>query len=398
MGTARNEEESLPDLVHDADVWHVRISGAYRELFRVIVQLDRTGSWEQEYGARDLAHFLSMRYGISHWKACRWINAAHALEQLPQLSESLASGELGVDKVVELARFTTREIEGSLILWARGVSTASIRHRADLHLKRSIEEVRDAERSRFLNWWYSDEGRRFGLEAELPAADGAVVQNALERLAEKIPVMPEEGHDCHAEARRADALVALASTSVAEDQDPDRATVVVHVREGGFGEDGGSAELEDGPVIHEQTAKRQLCSGRLQWLLEDEAGDIVKVGRLHRDPPRWMMRALRHRDRECRFPGCGARRFVQAHHIRHWDQGGPTELGNLVLVCFFHHKLVHEYGWRILRERDGTVTWFRPNGKRYRPGPAPPKERPKAWRSFDSAHGGQPTVPVGRIA
>ncbi|MDP8955359.1 MAG: HNH endonuclease, partial [Actinomycetota bacterium] len=114
-------------------------------------------------------------------------------------------------------------------------------------------------------------------------------------------------------------------------------------------------------------------SGKLAWLLEDQKGDVLRVGRLRRNPPRWMMRALKHRDRECRFPGCGTRRYLQAHHIRHWDQGGPTELDNLVLVCFFHHKLVHEYGWRVMRERNGTVTWFRPNGKRYRPGPGPPR-------------------------
>ncbi|HEX2267599.1 MAG TPA: DUF222 domain-containing protein [Actinomycetota bacterium] len=318
-----------------------------------------------------MAHFLSMRYGISHWKPCRWIHAAHALEQLPQLSEALASGELGVDKVVELCRFATPETEGSLIAWAKSVSTASIRHKADLVLKRRIEEVRDAERSRFLNWWYADEGRRFGLEAELPAADGEVVKNALERLSERIPVMPGEEDEIHAEARRADALVMLASGQVGSDEDPERATVVVHVRASGFGKENGASELEDGPVIHSETANRLACSGKLAFLLEDEKGDVLRVRR-QRKPPRWMIRALKHRDRECRFPGCGARRYVQAHHIRHWEQGGPTELDNLVLVCFFHHKLVHEFGWGILRDRDGTVTWFRSNGKRYRPGPDPP--------------------------
>jgi hypothetical protein len=372
MGIARNREDVLPDVVHDADLWHARVSGAYGELFRVIVRLSETGAWEQEYGARDLAHFLSMRYGISHWKACRWIHAAHALERLPQLAESLASGELGVDKVVELCRFAAPESEGSLIVWAKGVSTASIRHKGDLVLRRAIEEVQDAERSRFLNWWYFDEGRRFGLEGELPAADGAVVRRALERLAEQIPAMPGEVGEVHAEQRRADALVVLASSQISNDEDPDRATVVVHTRAGGYGSEDGASELEDGPVIHPETTKRLMCSGRLQWLLEDEVGDVLRVGRTTREPPRWMLRQLKHRDRECRFPGCGSRRYVQAHHIRHWEDGGPTDLDNLILICFFHHKLVHEYGWRILRERDGTVTWFRSNGKRYRPGPDPP--------------------------
>ena len=85
MGIARSTGEAIHDLVHEADLWHARASGAQRELFCVIVELDRTGAWEEEFGARDLAHWLCMRYGISHWKACRWIHAAHALEHLPQL-------------------------------------------------------------------------------------------------------------------------------------------------------------------------------------------------------------------------------------------------------------------------------------------------------------------------
>jgi hypothetical protein len=85
-----------------------------------------------------------------------------------------------------------------------------------------------------------------------------------------------------------------------------------------------------------------------------------------------MMRQLRYRDRECRFPGCGARRFVIGHHIRWWADGGSTRLDNLMLVCGFHHKLVHEHGWTVKREPAGEFTWFRPNGKEYRTGPAPP--------------------------
>jgi hypothetical protein len=109
---------------------------------------------------------------------------------------------------------------------------------------------------------------------------------------------------------------------------------------------------------------------------EDPSGQPLTVGQMAREPSAWMIRQLRYRDRECTFPGCGARRFTQAHHIIWWDRGGRTVLDNLVLVCGFHHKLVHEHGWSLARERDGSVRWFHPDGTRYRVGPRPPREPP----------------------
>jgi hypothetical protein len=106
-------------------------------------------------------------------------------------------------------------------------------------------------------------------------------------------------------------------------------------------------------------------------VVEDPAGRIVDLGRTSREPSPQMLRALRRRDDGCRFPGCGTRRFTHAHHIRWWASGGRTDLDNLVMVCSFHHTLVNEHGWRIKRDPEGTVSWFHPNGVRYRAGPAP---------------------------
>jgi hypothetical protein len=176
--------------------------------------------------------------------------------------------------------------------------------------------------------------------------------------------------------------------------------VVVHARVGSPSEDGGALhrgiDIEDGPVIHPETATRLMCSGRIQALLEDEAGDVLRVGRLSREPSTWMLRQLKHRDRECRHPGCGSRRFLHAHHIVWVEHGGKTELANLILLCSFHHKLVHEYGWRVERQRDGTVHWFRPSGIRYEPGPLPASESVPDLSSFDWL-GAEPVVPIGRI-
>lgn len=109
-------------------------------------------------------------------------------------------------------------------------------------------------------------------------------------------------------------------------------------------------------------------------MIEDDAGQPPALGRMRREPSPAMVRQLRYRDGECRFPGCGARRFAQGHHIVWWERGGTTDLSNLVLVCTFHHKLVHEHGWAIRRDPGGEVRWFRPDGGRYRAGPDPPRE------------------------
>src|SRR6266511_3256158 len=86
---------------------------------------------------------------------------SHALEGLPRISEAFSSGELGIDKVVELTRFATPDTEARLIPWAQGVSCGCIRRKGGL-LHRSLQEAREAEQARSLSWWYFAENSRFG--------------------------------------------------------------------------------------------------------------------------------------------------------------------------------------------------------------------------------------------
>jgi hypothetical protein len=366
------QDRTTDELVDAVDEAHRETSRIQREMLGTIAEMDRREIWRGS-GARDLPHWLAMRQGISQWKARRWIAAAHALEHLTDLAHAFATGELGIDKVVELARFASFETEAGLIRWATFVSCAAVRRRADLEVRRAIDDAREAERGRFLRWWHVDDGNRLGLEAELPAAQGAIVASALQRVTDTLPVMPGEEDPSYAEARRADALVAVCSSRLADDADSDRATVIVHARLGDLATGGGSVEIGDGGLIHPEIARRLLCDGRVQAVLEDEEGEPLRLGRLAREPSPSMMRVLRHRDGECRFPGCGARRFTQAHHIIWWGDGGPTDLDNLILLCFFHHKLVHEHGWEVRRDGDGGLRWAEPDGSPYRLGPGTQK-------------------------
>ncbi len=357
------------ELISDLDAAHALACSAQRRLLALIAQADKREAWRDD-GARDMAQWLWMRYGLSDWKARRWLAAAHALESLPRTAEALATGELGIDKIVELTRFATTESEAGLLRWAREVSCGAIRRRGDLAL-RTREGAVQADDSRSVAWWYFDDDRRFALEAELPAAQGAVVAKALARLANDLPAMPGEENAYFDRARRADALVALCSAQVAADADQDRATVVVHARADANGVLVGGAEIEGGPSIAHETLERLLCNARVQTIVEDATG----LGRLTREPSAWMVRQVRYRDRECRFPGCGATRFTQAHHVRFWRHGGRTDLDNLLLICSFHHRLVHEHGWSVSRRAGGEVRWFRPDGTRYRAGPAARRPR-----------------------
>jgi hypothetical protein len=108
------DDRNNQQLIEGIDALHRHISRSQRKLFQLIAAVDLRDGWRSS-GARDMAHWLRMRQGISDWKARRWIAAAHALEGLPRISEAFARGELGIDKVVELTRFATPETEADLV-------------------------------------------------------------------------------------------------------------------------------------------------------------------------------------------------------------------------------------------------------------------------------------------
>ena len=96
----------------------------------------------------------------------------------------------------------------------------------------------------------------------------------------------------------------------------------------------GHAALEDGDGLRvsAETSRRVACDAAVVVLQQAPDGAILDVGRKTRTIPPALRRALQTRDRQCRFPGCHARR-CDAHHVQHWADGGATRLDNLVLLC-----------------------------------------------------------------
>ena len=125
----------------------------------------------------------------------------------------------------------------------------------------------------------------------------------------------------------------------------------------------GRCELEDGQRIALDTVRRIACDSSLVQITEDDAGNPLDIGRKTRAVPPALRRALQSRDGGCRFPGCSHHRFVDAHHIRHWADGGETSIDNLVLLCRQHHRLVHEGGFGLKRTADDRLQFSRPDGR-----------------------------------
>lgn len=202
------------------------------------------------------------------------------------------------------------------------------------------------------------------------------VASAIDRLAAKLPASPvdPEDRDTRLEQRRADALCLMAATAIEDDPDPDRATVVVHVELSALLHGEGNALVDGSIPLHAAVTDRILCDCRYQPMLHDDSGLVIGIGFTSQLIPRWLRRAVEHRDHHrCTFPGCGSKAFVQVHHVVPWPKG-PTDLDNLALVCFVHHKLVHYHGWHVTLAPDQATRWFRPDWAPYEPraGPARP--------------------------
>ena len=133
--------------------------------------------------------------------------------------------------------------------------------------------------------------------------------------------------------------------------------------------DGAESELATGGNVSAETSRRLACDcGVVHWL-EDSDGTTLNVGRRTRSIPPAIRRALNRRDGGCRFPGCTAQHYVDAHHIRHWADGGETRIDNLLLLCRHHHRLVHEGGYRLALNASGEPVFTTPQGEQIPHGP-----------------------------
>jgi hypothetical protein len=125
----------------------------------------------------------------------------------------------------------------------------------------------------------------------------------------------------------------------------------------------GSAEIVRLGLLSQETVQRIACEADVIVAVDDDVGHTMFEGRRRRYPSDAQRREVWRRDRHCRFPGCPNALFTQVHHIVPWNQGGPTDLPNLALLCNHHHHRVHEGAWQVGGDANGELTFVGPSGR-----------------------------------
>lgn len=358
----------------------------------LVAELDRREIWG-DWGAKTSAHWLAWRCGLSASAARERLRVARALPELPAIREAFGRGELSYSQVRALCRIATPETEAELVVLALHATASQLETIVRAYrgvLDRALGADHPEHRRRFVHCMWSDNGSLL-VNAELPAEEGALLMAAL--AAGREAVREGASADDSAETTQigdnADALVLMADTMLAggpaERTGGDRNQVVVHVDATTLAHDDpeGACEVEHGPALHPETARRLACDASLVRILERD-GRPLSVGRKSRTIAPALRRALRRRDAGCRFPGCDHQRFLHAHHLDHWARGGRTDLSNLIQLCSYHHRLVHEDGYAIERLDRGRLRFKRPDGTEILP---VPKRRRGDVRALMRANG-----------
>ena len=379
----------LDRLGHQIAELSAHLEAATARLLDLIREFDARAGWN--HGFSSCAHWLAWRVGMDLGAARERVRVARALGSLPRLADALARGELSYAKVRALTRVATPETEERLLAVGRAGSACQVER--IVRGWRRVDQIAEARetahrhKSRALHV-YQDEDGMVIIRGRLTPEEGAVLMQALAAARETLyqrargasaargPVDVSSETSSTAQ-QQADALALLAETALHHGIDPgapgERYQVVVHVDAPVLAnaDAPGQSALEGGTHVSSETSRRLACDASRVVMRHDAEGRTVEVGARTRTIPPALRRALHHRDRGCRFPGCGVR-FGQGHHIRHWAHGGPTTLSNLAMLCRRHHRAVHEEGYQVERLADGALRFRTPHGWLLPDVPPPP--------------------------
>ena len=425
MAAGAREEGALNTLEAQITRLWGHINSATAQFLALLTEFDRKEGWAQ-HGMASCAHWLSWQCGIGSVAAREKVRTARALESLPKIAEAFGEGRLSYSKVRALTRVATAATEATLLHIALNGTAAHVERtvRGFRRVQRDLErdEAEAVHERRYLDCRRESDGS-VTLEARLAPEVGEMLLKALEAAEAELdePGADTEGtgarsngkpggieraeaaESAHsacgsvsaetpgprpvlrqwrgaapggasaetplrsASQRRADALEHMVERFLAGKCSGSAASaheLVVHIPHDALRDvpESTGASFEHGGRVAVETARRLGCDGALLGVVKGAQGEPLAVGRRTRAVPPAIRRALRVRDGGCRFPGCDRARHLHAHHIRHWADGGETALGNLVTLCSFHHRQVHEGGYGV-RVRQGGIEFTRPDGR-----------------------------------
>lgn len=323
-------------------------------------------------GCRSLAALVAWRTGMSPRNAQTVVAIAQRTEQFPRLTASLCEGQLSIDQFGVIAE---RAADGSDDHYAELAKTATVtqlRTAVKQEPQSTPEPKREPKRD-FVS--YEQDGYTT-YRIRLPKLEAAKVDAAMASHKDKL--VADWTRDREAQDRR-DATgpipEAMVNPDVALPADPrpplpNNVDAFMSLVEAGWDTDVAArphgahttviahldvsskvAALHLGPVLTDAERQFLLCDATCEVWLEKH-GRPIGAGRTTRTISRRLRRALEHRDKTCVVPGCGATLGLHAHHIIHWEDGGETELHNLVLVCPYHHRLHHKREINIIGPAD----------------------------------------------
>jgi hypothetical protein len=319
-------------------------------IVEIVAEIDRDELWGNT-GARSVAALVAWKTGCSPANAHTIATVAHRLEDFPRCAEGMQQGRLSLDQIGVIA---DRAADGSDEHYAELAAVATVSQlRTAIKLEPRPDPDPRPEPARSITK-HTDE--QYGYwKIKLPHLEAAkfdaALQSHLDALIAQWNNDNGNGSDNDNSNSNAatdprtpwpatiDAFLRLIETSwdaeATRRPHGQHTTVVVHLDIAQR-----AAALHLGPLLSQAERQYLTCDATCEvWFQRD--GQVIGSGRSTRVINRRLRRALEHRHPTCAVPGCGATRGLHAHHIRHWEDGGPTELTNLVLLCPYHHRLHH---------------------------------------------------------
>ena len=350
-----------------------RIAAATAQWLLWIAAYDRRKGWTT-WETKSCAHWLNWHCGVSPRTARAHVHVAHKLTAFPQLRDAFLAGELSYSKVRAIARVVTPENETELIGTARA-ATASQLERMLNKLPNPDHCDDDGNETTPHNCTFvNNSDGTMTMTVTLPTADMAHARAAVNKATADTIARDQTDTETRTDtmdrlgglkAIRANTAAALITGTLHASRGTESTVLVVADIETLTGQGPDGESTVDSQRVDPAVVQRLACDGKIQAAILDPDGTERACGSEQRIVPRWLRRLLHRRDHGmCQFPGCESEHRLHAHHIIHWEHGGPTELDNLISLCHFHHHSVHEGGWNITTTDHGWA-FHDPNGNQH---------------------------------